>query len=137
MLKRHPNIKVDVIVANKENVQTHIRSDANKLYNYMSSLVIPDYVGKETEIEFIPDKRSIKVSSGNSLVDYLQVKLWFELGFETAIKYNPSESHSSYNLQFIDWIAHCIWLKFENAEPGPFNMLKPFTNIRHLFFERQ
>ena len=75
MLNSYPNIKIDVIVVKKTNVQPHIRTDSNKLYNYMSGLVIPDYVCDYDEVEFMPDERSIKVESGNSLIDYLQLKL--------------------------------------------------------------
>src|SRR5882724_11104030 len=75
MLLSHPKIKIDCIVAKKENVKTHIRADANKLYNYMCKLVMIEYVKQVPQFVFIPDKRSIKVVSGNSLSDYLQIHL--------------------------------------------------------------
>lgn len=107
MLKTHKDIQIDCIVAQKENVQAHIRGDANKLYNYMCGLVIPEHVKGEKEFEFLPDKRSIKVKSGNSLSDYLQTVLWFEHSLPTKLINHPLESGKNYNLQFVDWIAHC------------------------------
>ncbi|MBA4393141.1 MAG: hypothetical protein C0407_06285, partial [Desulfobacca sp.] len=35
LLKRNPSIQISVITVKKENVEDHIRIDANKLYNYM------------------------------------------------------------------------------------------------------
>jgi hypothetical protein len=133
-LEKHTDIKIDAIVTNKINVESHIRSDANKLYNYMNGLVIPHYVGTKEKVEFIPDKRSIKVKSGNSLIDYLQIKIWFDHKYKTVIVFNPHESQYNYNLQFADWISHCIWLKYEDSIEEPFNILYPYINIRTLFF---
>lgn len=134
LLKRHSGVKIDVIVVNKGNVQSHIRSDPNKLYNYMTSLIVPDYVRSEKEIEFIPDERSVKVRSGNSLADYLQIKLWFDCGLKTKIINNPGVSRNNYNLQFVDWVAHCIWIKYEDGELQPFEILSPFIKVRQLYF---
>lgn len=134
LLKRHNKTKVDVIIVNKTNVRSHIRADPNKLYNYMTSLVVPNYVGSEEKIEFIPDERSIKVKSGNSLVDYLKIKLWFDYGFKTIIENNPGVSRENYNLQFVDWVAHCIWIRYEDEVLQPFEILSPFIKVRQLYF---
>jgi len=134
LIQRHAAVAVEVIVAKKENVQPHIRADANKLYNYMVGLVIPGYVGDAKQIEFIPDERSVKVKSGNSLADYLQIKLWFDHGLPTAITHAPAVSAQNYNLQFIDWIAHCVWMRFEDNQTEPFDILKPAVKVRTLFF---
>jgi len=135
ILKKHQDIRIDVIVANKINVQSHIRNDSNKLYNYMVGLVIPDYIGTKDKVEFIPDKRSVKVRSGNSLADYLQIKLWFDHHYKTVIIDKPAESHNNFNLQFVDWIANCTWLKFEDSEEEPYDILSPYIHIRRLFFQ--
>jgi hypothetical protein len=134
MLTAYRNIKVDCIVAKKENVLQHIRCDSNKLYNYMCRLVIPEYVKSELEFEFVPDKRSIKVKSGNSLSDYLQTVLWFDYSLTTKLINNPQESDKNYNLQFVDWMAHCVWSHFEDGETTVFDKLSPAIKVRQLFF---
>jgi len=136
LLKKCTDIKIDCIVAQKENVQDHIRNDSNKLYNYMSKLVIPDYVKDEAEFEFVPDKRSIKVQSGNSLADYLQTVIWFDHNAKTKLNNNPQESHRNYNLQFVDWLAHCVWSHFEDGENDIFQKLSPAIKIRRLYFSK-
>ena len=100
----------------------------------MCKLVICDHVTSEPEVEFIPDKRSIKVESGSSLSDYLQTVLWFECKAKTKLKNNPQESVRNYNLQFVDWIAHCVWAHFENGEKAVYSKLLPQIRVRQLFF---
>ena len=134
LLNNNKEIKIDVITVNKQNVQEHIRQDPNKLYNYMASLVIPEYVTAYDEVYFVPDERSIKVRSGNSLADHLQIKLWFECDCKTRLINKPSASHLNYNLQFVDWISNCVWINFEDKKPQLFAILSPFIKHRPLFF---
>lgn len=134
LISQHPDIKIDCIVANKQNVQPHIRQDANKLYNYMCKLVMLEHVKSLPAFEFIPDKRSIKVESGNSLSDYLQMQLWFECNTSTTISYHPAESHGNYNLQFTDWVANCVWAHFENSETTVFQEASKRIRVRQLYF---
>ena len=121
LIRNNPTIKVDVITVRKDKVASHIRSDANKLYNFMVACVVPEYVGGYATVLFMPDERSVKVKSGNSLVDHLQTKLWFELNLKTKIINQPAQSHMDYNIQFVDWIAHCVWSKFENVVDAPYD----------------
>ena len=134
LLARNPDIEILAITVKKENVQEHIRKDPNKLYNYMIGLVLLDRIRQKPAVTFIPDKRSIKVESGNSLVDYLQIKLWFDLNVSTIIHNNPEESDKSLNLQFVDWISHIIWSRFEDREFQPFNIVKGSVKLIPLFF---
>jgi hypothetical protein len=136
MLETHKDIAIDCIIAEKENVQPHIRVDGNKLYNYMCKLVICDHLAGVGEFQFIPDKRSIKVKSGNSLADYLQTTLWFECKAKTRIISNPQESHTNYNLQFVDWVSHCVWSHYEDGEKRVFPVICKRIKVRWLFFSR-
>lgn len=134
LLKSNPSIKIEAITVKKENVENHIREDGNKLYNYMISLIIPEYTNGHSEVDFIPDERSIKVKSGNSLVDYLQVKLWFDYKQQTKLINKPGRSHEQYNLQFIDWVTHCIWMNFEQGQNTMYDILVLHIKNRTLFF---
>jgi hypothetical protein len=134
MLKLHPEIKIDCIVTKKENVQPHIRLDGNKIYNYMCRLVIPEYVKNETSFHFCPDKRSIKVESGHSLPHYLDMVLGFEYNSPVELKYCPLESTHNRSLQFVDWMANCVWRKFENGNSSAFDKMSAFIRVRKLYF---
>lgn len=134
LLTKNKKIKIVAITVRKENVWNHIRSDANKLYNYMIGLVLLKEIKSSPNITFIPDKRTIKVKSGNSLVDYLQTQLWFEHNSQTIIQNLPSESHVNLNLQFVDYIANVIWRRYELNDYKAFNILKNKIKLYHLFF---
>ncbi len=136
LLASHPEIKIDCIIANKEKVATHIRNDPNKLYNYMCRLVVPGYVKGLPQFEFIPDKRSVKVESGNSLSDYLQTHLWFDCSCSCRLINRPAESARNYNLQFVDWIANSVWANFESGKSEAYKILSasPSVRIRKLYF---
>ena len=134
LLSKYPQVKVLAITVNKRKVKAHIRQDPNKLYNYMIGLILLDRIKRQSRVSFIPDERSIKVASGNSLSEYLQVKLWFELNSKTVLENMPQESHKNLNLQFIDWIVHIIWQRYEDNNMTAFNVLKNRLSLRNLFF---
>lgn len=134
LLSKYPQVKVLAITVNKRKVKAHIRQDPNKLYNYMIGLILLDRIKRQSRVSFIPDERSIKVASGNSLSEYLQVKLWFELNSKTVLENMPQESHKNLNLQFIDWSVHIIWQRYEDNNMTAFNVLKNRLSLRNLFF---
>ncbi|MCF8078872.1 MAG: DUF3800 domain-containing protein [Desulfobacterales bacterium] len=134
-LKSNPSARVFAITVDKRNVKHHIREDANKLYNYMISLILLDKIKNSKIVSFIPDPRTIKVRSGNSLVDYLQTKLWFELNSKTKLIHQAEESHNALNLQFADIIAHLVWKHYENKDASEaFQILQKKVELRELFF---
>lgn len=118
----------------KTRVQAHIRRDPNKLYNYMIGLVLPDRIKRYPNIALIPDERSIKVKSRNSLVDYLQVMLWFPLKSKTIIRYHPEESSNTLNLQFVDFVSNIVWNRYERNHDIAYNILKAKIKSVTLFF---
>ena len=134
LLASKKGIRIRAITVNKENVQGHIRSDPNKLYNYMINLCILDLIGDQETVYFTPDPRSIKVASGDSMVDYLQTQLWFEKEVRTRLIETPHESHTNLNLQFIDVIAHIVWAHHENKHSRPYNILARRVQCKRLYF---
>lgn len=128
-----PGLEYHVIVADKRNVQPHIRQDANKLYNYMVKLLLLDVMAKHDYINLVPDPRSIKVQSGNSLHDYLQTELWLTLGVPTRLETTPRNSRYSLNLQFADMIAGVVQSHFEFGETTHWLHLCEHIRIKRLF----
>jgi hypothetical protein len=134
LLKDQTSVKVSIITVKKENVQSHIRDDSNKLYNYMVNFAVLDLIKSYPIVNFIPDPRSIKVASGNSLIDYLQTKLWFELNARTTLINSPMESKYNLNIQFIDFLSNIIWSRYEFNKSKYFNLIKPYIIEKNLFF---
>lgn len=119
------DIQIHAITVRKENVQQHIRADGNKLYNYMIRLSLLGVMRRHDEVHVIPDPRSIKVESGNSLADYLQTLLWMHLQCKTILKMHPVESHKSRNVQFADMLAGAVQTGFEDGNMAYHRLLLP------------
>ncbi|HSW80290.1 MAG TPA: DUF3800 domain-containing protein [Candidatus Saccharimonadales bacterium] len=116
LASQHTDIKFFSITVYKPNVESHIRADANKLYNYMIKLILLDELARFENVRFIPDPRSIKIKSGNSLADYLQTALWFEKSVKTKLINSPLDSASCKGLQFTDMISGIVQQHFEDSK---------------------
>lgn len=136
LLELHNEIKILSITVQKDNVAEHIRGDGNKLYNYMIGLILLDEICNEEFVTLIPDPRVIKVKSGNSLVDYLQTKLWFEKNSKTKLVVENVSSENSLCIKFIDIITNIMWRKYENNEAYFADLLIPKIICKRLFFSK-
>ncbi len=66
MLLKYPALQLGAITVKKQNVARHLRSDGNKLYNYMIGLSALEEVEDHLTCKLTRDNRSVKVASGNS-----------------------------------------------------------------------
>lgn len=134
LLDQYPDISISAITVKKVNVYPHIRTDENKLYNYMIKIALLEKIKIYPVVSMIRDKRSIKVESGRSLFDYLQTELWLALNVTTTLEDYPLESHNVLNLQFVDFLSHIIWSRYEDNESAPFNVLRAKVLLQGLYF---
>ena len=134
MGNQHPEIHLHGITVKKENVQAHIRQDENKLYNYMIRLCVLDCMATEDTVVFIPDPKSIKVQSGNSLHDYLQTELWFTKNVKTKLTTTPLDSKDCRGVQFADMLAGLIQQRFEDKYFSHIRLCIRRLRLRRLFF---
>lgn len=135
LIEKHGDIiRYLAITVRKENVPIHIRADANKLYNYMIALLLLNEMSKYDAVTFIPDPRTIKVESGNSLHDYLQTELWFRKLVKTRLNTQPCDSAASANLQFTDMLSGIMQSHFEDANSQWWRKLAAKISSFTLFF---
>ena len=134
MCCQHPDIYLHAIVVKKEKVEEHIRKDCNKLYNYMIRLALLERMAAYDAIILVPDSRSIKVKSGNSLPDYLQTELWFTKKVKTKLSMSLTDSQHSLGIQFADMLAGVVQSRFEDAAVSDFKTLAPALKLNQLFF---
>jgi len=134
MCDTNTDIRLQAITVKKENVMTHIRSDSNKLYNYMIRLSLLDFMATQDFVTLIPDPRAIKVKSGNSLHDYLQTELWFTKNVETTISTVPQDSRYCSGIQFTDMLAGLVRRHYEDGEHPNFATLCPRIVLSRLYF---
>ena len=123
------------ITVKKANVMQHIRNDSNKLYNYMIGLLLLSLMATQAEVLMVPDPRSIKVESGNSLHDYLQVDLWFVKNVKTILKTDPKDSQFCLGIQFTDMLSGLVRTHWEQGETTNYNILAPRIGQKCLYFK--
>jgi predicted DNA-binding protein YlxM (UPF0122 family) len=129
-----PEIALHAIVVKKQNVQPHIRRDGNRLYNYMIKLALVKKMAEHDVVTLMPDQRTIKVQSGNSLPDYLQTELWFTEKAITALICQPQDSAHSRGVQFSDFISGIVQARYEKNEAQAFQIIHPSVKLTLLFF---
>lgn len=134
MCSKHPDISLHAIIVNKQNVEEHIRRDPNKLYNFMVRLSLLDCLCKFENATFVPDARSIKVESGNSLHDYLQIELWFTKKVKTVLKTQPLESKHCLGVQFADMLSGVVQSCVEDLCYDDFKIIGEVLKPKFLFF---
>jgi len=134
MCEENDDIHLHAIVVYKPNVEPHIRADENKLYNYMIRLCLLDRMCGYDAVTFAPDKRSIRVESGRSLHDYLQMEMWFTKKVKTQLQTAPLESHTSKAVQFADMLAGVVQARFERGVMADFQTILPKMTLAKLFF---
>lgn len=131
---QHPDISYHVIVAEKQRVKPGMRKDANLLYNFMIKQALVGEMRKYSDVTLIPDPRSIKIESGNSLHDYLQINLWYTENVETQLTTKPLDSKKSLGLQFVDMLAGTAQLHFEDGCSDSWKLLASQVVLTKLFF---
>lgn len=131
---QHSDISFHSIVVDKQRVRPTFREDANLLYNYMIKVCLVGEMRKHDQVTLIPDPRSIKIASGNSLHDYLQLNLWYTEHVETKLITSPEDSKRSLGLQFADMLAGATQHHFEDGNSAAWNDLSGHVSLKKLFF---
>lgn len=132
--KHGADVKFLCITVRKEKVMSHIRKDPNKLYNYMIKLLLAAELSQYNDVLFNVDQRAIKVKSGNSLHDYLQTSIWFELGTATTLNTVSCDSKCHLGVQMADIISGIVQNHYEDNKSEPFKKLILHLNSKRLYF---
>jgi len=127
-------IRLFSITVYKEKVQAHIRSDSNKLYNYMICLSLAEHMATYDIVKLKPDDRSIKVLSGNSLEDYLKTHLWLERSASTNLIVMNCDSSKNPLIQFSDMLAGVVQYHYEDRKSDAWRRLSGHIEQKKLFF---
>lgn len=134
LLCRHTDISYHAAVVYKPNVALHLRAEPHILYNYMLKLILVGELREHTEVHLVPDNRSVKVASGNSLHEYLQSALWFEAESRTVLRTTASDSAHCRGLQFADFMAGAVNAYFEHEKRQYLETEGLEVAIRKLYF---
>lgn len=132
--EKQPEVKYFAMTVNKQKVMPHLREDPNLLYNYMLKLMLADEMATYPEVILVPDPRSIKVASGNSQHEYLQISLWYDKGVQTKLHSRPTDSKKDLGIQFADMLSGVVQAHHEDRRSSPWKILASAVKWKTLFF---
>ena len=126
---------VHYIVVNKSKVKTELRRDTNILYNYVTGLMLAPMLRLLRQARVEMDRRTIKVASGNSLSEYLRIKLWCEMNAPVNVTLSFPDSRESLGIQVADFVANAVFRKYERGDSCGYDALEPILGAhKKLFF---
>ena len=134
IFSKSDSFKIITITVNKSKVFDSLRQDKNIFYNYVLGLLLKPEIVQHDAIEIILDKRTIKVSHGESFPDYIKTEIWGQ-GLDITISCDFVESTRNKMIWFADWYANFIWRNHEDNENSSYNQLIKFPKDR--FFEKK
>ena len=135
------DLEVYAITLRKSNVESRLREDTNKLYNYVVGLSLVEWILKgpvNSSVVINVDRRIISVTSGFKFNDYLKYKIWYEGERpDINLKINHLDSHEAYAIQGIDVICNSIFKKYNSDNYKLFNIIKDkVKSDKKLFFNK-
>jgi len=134
LLLNNPDIQLCSITVKKNKVASHIRNDSNLLYNFMMKLSVLDKVKGAATVKLIRDIKTVKVASGNSLLEYLQTSLWFEHYVQTTLADHPTDSKTNLGIMLVDWVNSIVFRNYEDKNHEAFDELGTLLKNQTLFF---
>ena len=132
------NLSISYIVIDLNHVEENLLKDKNILYNYIMKLLIAKLITKEntgTKINVIYDKKTTKVSSINSLKEYITIYLNYECRYNLDLKIIDldSDAGNAYIVQAADYVANALYTYYEYNNSLYTNLITPKLNIIELF----
>jgi hypothetical protein len=120
------DFRIAYIVADKKFLQPQLTKRKSICFNYLTQHLLKPLIKEaEEDIKLILDNRNIKVASGNTLRDYLEIEAITKWGFKHKIHLNYMDSRDSKNLQAVDVVANTVFQKYERNLHHAYGLFKP------------
>jgi len=123
---------VSYIVLDKKNLANKkLFEDKNILFNYLCKFLFKKTIKNcQEDVTLYFDNRTVKVRSGNSLMDYLRTEAYTTWNFQKNLNVVYCDSKTNYCIQMIDIISNTIYRKYTNGHEHFYNMLNINESIR-------
>ena len=124
--------KISYITVDKYKISSQrLWNDKNILFNYLFKFLIKDIVSNTKEdINIHVDEHTIKVSSINSLQDYLRIQAYTEWGFSYNLNIIFTDSKNSKLIQVADLAANIIYARYNYNRSHLYNLLNISESIK-------
>lgn len=132
------DISVSYIVVDLEYIEKKLLKDKNILYNFAAKILIAKLITKidnGTTINIIFDNKTTKISSKNSLREYIIAYLLYEEGLDINIhfEYKDSDACDAYIIQAADYVANAVYSEYEYGNCIYTDILKSKISIKQHF----
>jgi len=131
-LTKQVDYYVSYVVADKMMIgNKSLFANNNLVFNYLFSFLVKDLLKANTDdIYFHLDNRTQKVSSVNSLTEYIKIKAFTDWGFtkELFIEYNDSKICKV--VQMADLVSNSIYRKYVRGKSDFYNRLNIAKSIK-------
>ena len=112
------DVKISYIVVDLKHTEQRLLIDKNIMYNFASKILISHLISKKDEgtiINIIFDNKTSKITSKDSLRDYIITYLRYEENLDVSIhfEYKDSDAGDAYIIQAADYVANAIYSKYE------------------------
>ena len=140
IISKSESFRIISITAYKPNIYVALRRDKNIFYNYMLALLLKEKIINYDDVKINIDKRTIKVTQGDSFPDYIKAQTWGN-GHDINIECNFLDSSKNEMIWFADWYSNFVWRSYENNQNESYQLLKtkPYNTIfleSKLFFPK-
>lgn len=99
----------------------------------MLKISLLDKINRYECVNLVRDNRSIKLKSGNSLIDYLKTTLMFDYDSQTELVDYPTYSKTNHNLILTDWLNNIIFSHYEDNNSQAFDIISVKLKSQGLF----
>lgn len=131
-LSQIPDHKISYIVADKKKFTSQkLLDDKNLCFNYLFRHLIKNTISNSKEdVNILVDEHTLKVSSTNSLQDYLKIEAYTKWNFKNNLNISFIDSKNSKLIQTADLIANIVYARYNYNRQHLYNMLKISESIK-------
>jgi hypothetical protein len=133
-LSSKADYRIAYIAIDKNKISKKLYEHKNVTYNFMFGILLKRVLQQCNEdIKIVSDSRTTKVTSADSLCDYIRAKAYGEWNFQFNIEIMQAESHTHHGLQAADFVANTIFARYNFNALHLYSIHKQYYIIREHF----
>lgn len=111
------------LVADKRHINPKLYSQKNLTFNFLFGVLIKEIIKKyKRDMDICVDNRTVKVTSTNSLADYVKIEAYAKWDFKQKLHIHLENSKSDNHLQAVDSIANIIYAKYNYGKKAMYEL---------------
>lgn len=127
-------IEIHCIILDKNKVYDYLKKEKEKLYNYVSGIILTESTIRNKNINIIVDKKTSRKVIIEDFNQYIVRKVEERHLFHTRVKISHYDSKNSPGLQAVDFASWSIFRKYEWNDDRYYNLIREkITTEKKLF----